>query len=65
MKNRRIDLPPNPKTLPDLRAVPIRYQRTLTEEKFLLFDSAGKDFDEEEDAHLNSSSSRAQYDLTC
>ena len=60
---RRKNLPPNPRTLLELRTLPDKYQRTLTEEKFLLMDSRpdsdseheSDEEDEEENFRDNSS----------
>ena len=38
-RQRRANLPPNPKSLSDLASVPERFQQTLAGEKFLLFDT--------------------------
>ena len=46
---RRKNLPPNPTTMCDLKDVPKNYQRTLTGEKFLIFDSRPADGSEDED----------------
>ncbi|KAE9531217.1 hypothetical protein AGLY_010423 [Aphis glycines] len=37
------NLPPNPKTLSDLGTLPDQYQKTLTGEKFLIYDSLDDD----------------------
>lgn len=36
---RRKNLPPNPKALSELDELPARFQRTLADENFLIFDS--------------------------
>ena len=46
---RRRNLPPNPRTLDELRELPAAYQRTLQGERFLLFDSRADDGGEEDD----------------
>lgn len=38
-RTRRGSLPPNPKSLTDFDELPIRFQRTLTDKKFLIHDS--------------------------
>eukprot|EP00102_Acyrthosiphon_pisum_P019707 XP_016656917.1 PREDICTED: uncharacterized protein LOC107882696 [Acyrthosiphon pisum] len=42
-KVRRKNLPPNPKTLNDFGTLPDRYQKTLTGEHFLIYDSLDDD----------------------
>ncbi|KAL4135333.1 hypothetical protein QTP88_006948 [Uroleucon formosanum] len=37
------NLPPNPKTLSNLGTLPVRYQKTLTGEHFLIYDSPDGD----------------------
>lgn len=38
-RERRRHLPPNPKTLDEIIELPGRYQRTLSNERFLMYDS--------------------------
>ena len=42
-RRRQRNLPPNPKSLLDLGELPDMYQRTLLDEKFLIFDSLGNE----------------------
>lgn len=49
-RERRKDLPPNPRSLSELQELPDLYQKTLQGEKFLIFDSrVAEDEDEDED----------------
>lgn len=45
---RRKNLPPNPRSLGEMGAVPERFQRTLLGERFLIYDSREEDLDEAE-----------------
>ena len=47
-RERRLRLPTNPRSLQELRELPEEFQRTLLDEKFLMYDSRDEDSEEEE-----------------
>ena len=51
-RQRRANLPPNPKSLSDLADVPERFQQTLAREKFLIFDYNDDNIEDSENSRV-------------